>query len=249
MWLKREILFEIIRFGIVGGIATVLHYGVYWLLHDVINVNLAYTVGYYVSFIANYLLSARFTFNKKKTDKRDAQAIARALKNHEYSEVYMPDEEDEAVRDYIRMMQDHKKQLRVIKQQICAFTTRHGYRFTDGKNYWIKKHMKWLKELPLEGMNKETIDAYLLSYETITDRLDQMNKRIEEIAETDKYREAVHKLICFKSVKVLTALAVIVEIGDFTRFVKAKNLSALQYMLWIELTFIVNIYFVIKLFV
>ena len=163
---------------------------------------------------------------KKKTDKRDAQAIARALKNHEYSEVYMPDEEDEAVRDYIRMMQDHKKQLRVIKQQIVAFTTRHGYRFTDGKNYWTKKHMKWLKELPLEGMNKETIDAYLLSYETITDRLDQMNKRIEEIAETDKYREAVHKLICFKSVKVLTALAVIVEIGDFTRFVKAKNFAA-----------------------
>lgn len=163
---------------------------------------------------------------KKKTDKRDAEAIARALKNHEYSEVYMPDEEDEAVRDYIRMEQDHKKQLKIIKQQICAFTTRHGYRYTDGKDYWTKKHLKWLKELPMDGINKETLDAYLLSYETVSERLDQMNKRIEEIAETDKYRESVHKLICFKSVKVLTALAVIVEIGDFTRFVKAKNFAA-----------------------
>ena len=134
------------------------------------------------------------------------------------------------------MQQDHKKQLRVIKQQICAFTTRHGYKFTDGRNYWTKKHLKWLKELPLEGINKETLDSYLLSYETVSDRIEQMNKRIEEIAETDKYREeiaetdkyreAVHKLICLKSVKVLTALAVIVEIGDFTRFVKAKNFTA-----------------------
>ncbi|MDD6367197.1 MAG: transposase [Stecheria intestinalis] len=163
---------------------------------------------------------------RKKTDKRDTEAIARSLKNHEYSEVYTPDEEDESVRDFIRMQQDHKKQLKVIKQQICAFTTRHGYKFTDGKNYWTKKHMKWLKELPLEGINKETLNSYLLSYETVSDRIEQMNKRFEEIAESDKYREAVHKLICLKSVKVLTAPAVIVEIGDFTRFVKAKNFAA-----------------------
>jgi len=163
---------------------------------------------------------------KKKTDKRDAEAIAKALHNSDYSEVYMPDEEDEAVRDYIRMREDHKKQLRVIKQQICALTHRHGLKFTDSKNYWTQKHLKWLKELPLEGVLKETFDAYLLSYETVSERIAQMDKKIEEIAEQDKYREAVHKLICFKGVKTLTALAVIVEIGDFTRFVKAKNFAA-----------------------
>ena len=163
---------------------------------------------------------------KKKTDKRDAEAIAKALHNSDYSEVYMPDEEDEAVRDYIRMREDHKKQLRVIKQQICALTNRHGFKYTDGKNYWTQKHLKWLKELPLEDVLKETFDAYLLSYETVSERIAQMDKKIEEIAEQDKYREAVHKLICFKGVKILTALAVIVEIGDFTRFLKAKNFAA-----------------------
>jgi len=163
---------------------------------------------------------------KKKTDKRDAEAIAKALLNSDYSEVYMPDEEDEAVRDYIRMREDHRKQLRVIKQQICALTNRHGLKFTDGKNYWTAKHLKWLKSLPLEGVLKETFDSYLLSYETVSERIAEMDKKIEEIAEQDKYREAVHKLICFKSVKTLTALAVIVEIGDFTRFEKAKNFAA-----------------------
>lgn len=163
---------------------------------------------------------------KKKTDKRDAEAIAKALINSDYSEVYMPDEEDEAVRDYIRMREDHRKQLRVIKQQISALTNRHGFKFTEGKNYWTQKHLKWLKGLPIEGILKETFDSYLLSYETVSDRIAQMDKKIEEIAEQDRYREAVHKLICFKGVKILTALAVIVEIGDFTRFVKAKNFAA-----------------------
>ena len=53
---------------------------------------------------------------KKKDDKRDAKAIAKALINSDYSEVYMPDEEDEAVRDYIRMREDHRRQLKEIKQ-------------------------------------------------------------------------------------------------------------------------------------
>lgn len=67
MPINRETLHQMVRFGVVGVVATALHYGVYWLLHAVTDVNLAYTIGYAVSFVANYLLSARFTFRRKKT--------------------------------------------------------------------------------------------------------------------------------------------------------------------------------------
>lgn len=53
---------EIIRFGIVGVGATVLHYGIYYLLQQFINVNIAYTIGYILSFIANFYATAYFTF-------------------------------------------------------------------------------------------------------------------------------------------------------------------------------------------
>ena len=53
---------EIIRFGIVGVGATVLHYGIYYLLQQSINVNIAYTIGYILSFIANFYATAYFTF-------------------------------------------------------------------------------------------------------------------------------------------------------------------------------------------
>ncbi len=162
---------------------------------------------------------------KKKTDKRDARAISMALLTHSYSEVHMPDKEDESVRDYIRMRDDLKQQQKITKQQISAFCHRLGFHFEDGK-YWTKKHLDWLKSLPLEGYSKETLDGYLRTLGYYADRLAEADLKIESIAETDKYRESVHKLICFKGIRTLTALALIVEIGDFTRFVKAKNFAA-----------------------
>lgn len=162
---------------------------------------------------------------RKKTDKRDAVAIAKSLMTHGYSEVHMPDEEDEAVRDYIRMREDLKHQLKVTKQQIGALCHRHGFHYSDGQ-YWTKKHLEWLRSLPVSGMLKETLDGYLRTFDTLNDRINEADMRIEQIAETDKYRESVHKLICFKGIRTLTALALIVEIGDFTRFMKAKNFAA-----------------------
>jgi len=53
---------EIIRFGIVGVTCTLLHYGIYYLLQLIIEVNVAYTLGYALSFVANFWLTARFTF-------------------------------------------------------------------------------------------------------------------------------------------------------------------------------------------
>lgn len=69
MLFNHETFFEIVRFGIVGVVATALHYGIYWLLNDLMNVNVAYTLGYFISFVVNYLLSARFTFRRKKSVK------------------------------------------------------------------------------------------------------------------------------------------------------------------------------------
>jgi len=58
----RERLFEIVRFGIVGVAATAIHYAVYYALLSLTSHNVAYTVGYVVSFLCNYVLSSLFTF-------------------------------------------------------------------------------------------------------------------------------------------------------------------------------------------
>jgi transposase len=163
--------------------------------------------------------------NRIKTDKRDAGNIARDLAFHTYGEVRVPSAEDEAVKDYIRMRGDQKKALKIIKQQILAFVLRHGYRYDGGKNYWTSKHVAWLKAIVLGGVLQESLDEYLITYDYLTDKIERLDQRIEEIAGGERYRESVKKLVCLLGVKTLTALAVIVEIGDFVRFATAEQLA------------------------
>ena len=66
---KKETFGEIIRFGIVGCLAVAVHYGIYWVLQHWINVNVAYTIGYFLSFLMNYYLSAHYTFHEKTSAK------------------------------------------------------------------------------------------------------------------------------------------------------------------------------------
>jgi len=161
-----------------------------------------------------------------KTDKRDAGNIARCLAFRTYSGVFVPTHQDNEVKEYIRMRDDQKKALKIIKQQILALVLRHGNRFVEGRNYWTGKHIKWLKALDLGGILQESLDEYLITYEYLSDKVERMDKRIEELAEDERYQGNVKKLSCFIGVKTHTALSALVEIGDFKRFGKAEQLAA-----------------------
>lgn len=58
---------ELIRFGIVGTVAMLIHYGVYYCLSRYVNLNLAFSTGYAISFIFNFFASSLFTFKTKPT--------------------------------------------------------------------------------------------------------------------------------------------------------------------------------------
>ena len=161
-----------------------------------------------------------------KTDKRDAELIARCLAHHDYSEVHVPTEKDEQIKEFIRMRDDHRLALKKVKQQILSFCLRHGFQYDGTKNYWTQAHLTWLRTLKLDGVDQETLDEYLLTYDYLTSKLDRIEKRIEELAEAKEYKENVHKLECFLGVKTITALSVIVETGDFKRFASAPQYAA-----------------------
>jgi transposase len=160
-----------------------------------------------------------------KTDKRDAEIIARCLAQHNYSPVHIPTEKDEQTKEFLRMRDDHKLALKKVKQQILAFCLRHDYRY-DGNSHWTAAHIKWLRSLQPEALYKEILDEYLLTYTTLSDKLERLDKRIEGLASQDEYREDVKKLSCFIGVKTHTALSVLVEVGDFNRFATAQHFTS-----------------------
>lgn len=66
----RETAFQMLRFAIVGVIATAVHYGVYLLLLNVLSETIAYSIGYVVAFVCNFILTCVFTFRKKASTQR-----------------------------------------------------------------------------------------------------------------------------------------------------------------------------------
>ena len=102
---------------------------------------------------------------------------------------------------------------------------RKGKRY-DGKTHWSTTHIKWLKTLDLTGLDKETLSEYLVTYSYLSDKIERLDKRIEELSQVEKYEKKVKNMCCLIGIKTHTALSLIVEIGDFNRFEKAPRFAA-----------------------
>ena len=75
-------------------------------------------------------------------------------------------------------------------------------------------------------MYQEILEEYLLTYSNLVDKLERLDKRIEELAADEEYAQSVHKLICFLGIKTRSALSVITETGDFKRLGNAQQYAS-----------------------
>ena len=161
-----------------------------------------------------------------KTDKRDAKKIAKCLAYHTYSPVHIPTEEDDQVKEFIRMRDDIKANLKRTKQQIISFCLRHGLVYTQTRTTWTQAHLKWLRDQKLDGLYQEALDEYILQLTQLMEKVERLDKRIEDLSNRETYKEAVDHMTCFIGIKRPTALAVIAEVGDFRRFATACQFSS-----------------------
>ena len=159
-----------------------------------------------------------------KTDKRDARLIAKCMCHGGFRAVYVPTADDNAVKEYIRMRDDHKIALKQKKQQMNALCIRYGYVY-EGTN-WTQAHLQWMRHLQLPELIREILDEYLATYDELTAKIERFDKRIEEFADQPQYHEKVQRLGCFLGIKTHTALSLIVETGDFARFRKGDTYAA-----------------------
>ncbi|MCY1740588.1 IS110 family transposase [Ensifer sp. SL37] len=81
-----------------------------------------------------------------KTDRRDAQMLARLLRTGELVVFWVPDEAHEAIRDVVRARRQAKDDLSAAKTSLKSFLLRHDRRFS-GKSIWSRSHWNWLSKL------------------------------------------------------------------------------------------------------
>jgi transposase len=157
-----------------------------------------------------------------KTDSRDAVDIAWMLRRNEGESIAIPTKEDEATRDVIRCRGDLVENLKGMKQRLLKFLLRKGVNY-ETERYWTKKHYQWLRGLKFEeGMEQMTLEEYREEILRLEEKIGRLEKKLEEVANGERYRERVRKLRAFRGINYLTALSVVCEIGDFKRFPTAE---------------------------
>ena len=82
--------------------------------------------------------------DRVKTNRRDAQGLARLHRAGELTAVWVPDATHEAVRDLVRTRAQAVEDCRRKRQQIAGFLLRNGRAF-DGRSTWKGGHVRWLE--------------------------------------------------------------------------------------------------------
>lgn len=85
--------------------------------------------------------------DRVKTDRRDSEALTRLHRAGKLTAVWVPDEEQEAMRDLTRAREDMKHLERQSKQRLNAFLLRHGRHYESGKSKWTQAHWRWLEKI------------------------------------------------------------------------------------------------------
>jgi transposase len=161
-----------------------------------------------------------------KTDRRDARTLAMALRAGQITGVHIPTRHDESVRDFLRMYEDLRSDLRKAKQRVLHFLLRRGLSYQGGGN-WTVRHKQWLASLQFEDpIERQTLDVYLAHLLELERKCAEVASVAEQIGEENRYRKEVNRLRAFKGIKTLTALAFLCEIGDFRRFASARQFMA-----------------------
>jgi hypothetical protein len=131
------------------------------------------------------------------------------------------------VKNFTRLRNTRKTALKKAKQNLLSFLLRCDRSFNEGKTHWTKIHFTWLKQQKFDNwVDQETFNEYLQEVHDQMEKVARYDQRIEELASMDCYRENVRKLCCFRGIETHTALSLISEIGDFSRFLNARQFSA-----------------------
>ena len=164
--------------------------------------------------------------DKVKTDKLDALNLARLLKMNDLTPIYVPEPEDEAIRDLSRARESAMNDLKQAKYQLKSLLLRNNIHYGGTAN-WSLKHLRWLTELILPHPCQQIVlQEYLQTVNERIARLDRLDNEMAHHVRLWRYYPVVKALQAMRGVRLLTAVGTIAELGDLTRFDHPRKLMS-----------------------
>ncbi|MBW2174671.1 MAG: IS110 family transposase [Deltaproteobacteria bacterium] len=162
-----------------------------------------------------------------KTDRRDAGKLAEFLRNGDLTVVWVPDEEQEAIRELTRAREDMKHLERQLKQKLSAFLLRHGKKYGEGKSKWTQRYYRWLSEVKLESPVEQIVfEEYVDAVKQAEMRVASMEEEMRNALTSWSLSPVVESLMALRGVNLLTAMSVMAELGDISRFDSPRELMS-----------------------
>ena len=162
-----------------------------------------------------------------KTDRRDALKLARLLRAGDLTAVWVPDRDQEMMRDLSRARDDMKGQERKARQQLNAFVLRHGHQWPRGKSRWTQAHYNWLESLRFErSWQQVTLQEYIDAVKAASARVAQLSDHLMQALPEWSLAPVVDSLIALRGIDKLAAIVLLAELGDISRFNSPRELMA-----------------------
>jgi transposase len=167
----------------------------------------------------------RASGDRVKTDKRDAERLARLLAAGELRFAFVPSVADEQFRDVIRAIEDCRGDLMRARHRLSKMLLRREVRWSGPGSNWTQTHMRWLRSLRFEDpcLQAVLID-YLSGVEMLVARRAALIAALEQVIPDSRHARTIARLRCFRGIDTLSAAGLCAEVGDWQRF-RPKQLS------------------------
>jgi transposase len=164
--------------------------------------------------------------NRLKNDKRDCLSLARLHRAGELTPVYVPTEEDEALRDLVRAREDATHALRTAKQQFGAFLLRHDIVYS-GKTKWTKAHFNWLVDITMPHSAQQIVfQEYVDTVTDCSNRVQRLTDQVRQQSRQSRLHELIQALQSMRGISLVVAATIAAELGDLIRFENPEKLMA-----------------------
>ncbi len=163
--------------------------------------------------------------DRVKTDRRDSEKLARLHRMGELTPFRVPTPAQEALRDLVRTREDAKEDALRRRHRLLKFLLRQGRRY-EGKS-WTQAHWNWIRSQKFTDDNAQVVFIeYLAALEQELERIQRLNAKIEEESRHPEIAGAVSRLRTLRGVDTVTAMTLVSELVDFSRFNTAHELMS-----------------------
>lgn len=185
-------------------------------------------LGVECSVIAPSLVPVR-AGDRVKTDRRDAEKLARSFRSGDLTPVWVPDAGSEALRDLVRAREAAKQDQLRARHRLNKFLLRAGRRPAMGVKAWTLPFMAWVRALRFEQPAQESTRLdYLHEVEHMGERVKRLEQAIRDAVKlaAPQIRAVIAGLQALRGVAELSAVTIVSELGSLTRFATPRQLMA-----------------------